>query len=96
MKLKLLLVGKPLSELAHIENPMSKLEREENAQDFCDELRSLIDVHEVRGNDRHRMGQSLIGIGISCMHEHSGDLETTKRQANATAKAWYNILSKED
>lgn len=74
----------------------TKAEQEDNAREFCEELHSLIDVCEVRGCNRHRMGQSLIGIGISCMNDDNGDIEHTKRHAQATMRAWLEILSKED
>jgi len=74
----------------------TKAEHEENAKEFCEELRALLDVCEVRGCTRKRMGQSLIGIGVSCIMEDTGDLKETKAQSSATMKAWFEIISRED
>jgi hypothetical protein len=71
-------------------------EEEQNAKEFCEELRALLDVCEVRGCTRQRMGQSLIGIGVSCIKDDVVDLEKTKAQSRAIMKAWFRIIEEED
>ena len=44
-------------------------EEEQDARDFCEELRSLVDVHEIRGCRLKRMGQALMGCGMSTLKE---------------------------
>jgi len=70
-------------------------EEEENARDFCEELRSLIDVHEVRGCTRRRMGQALIGSGMSTLNESTDDKEKAKAMAREMVKAWSDIIDED-
>jgi hypothetical protein len=70
-------------------------EEEENARDFCEELRSLVDVHEVRGCTRRRMGQALIGCGMSSLNESTDDKEKVKAMAREMVKAWSEIIDED-
>ena len=70
-------------------------EEEENAKDFCEELRSLVDVHEVRGCHRKRMGQALIGCGMSTLNESTDDKEKVKAMAREMVKAWSEIIDED-
>ena len=70
-------------------------EEEESARDFCEELRSLVDVHEVRGCTRRRMGQALIGCGMSSLNESTDDKEKVKAMAREMVKAWSEIIDED-
>ena len=81
------------SVLLLIEKGIRRLnEEEENARDFCEELRSLVDVHEVRGCTRRRMGQALIGCGMTTLNESTDDKERVKALAREMVKAWSEII----
>ena len=81
------------SVLLLIEKGIRRLnEEEENARDFCEELRSLVDVHEVRGCPRSRMGQALIGCGMTTLNESTDDKEKAKAMAREMVKAWSEII----
>ena len=70
-------------------------EEEENARDFCEELRSLVDVHEVRGCTRGRMGQALMGCGMTTLSESTDDKEKAKAMAREMVKAWSEIIDED-
>lgn len=70
-------------------------EEEENARDFCEELRSLVDVHEVRGCTRGRMGQALMGCGMTTLNESTDDKEKVKAMAREMVKAWSEIIDED-
>ena len=85
--------------MVHIEREMANKpdeEEQDNAKEFCEELRSLIDVCEVRGCTRKRMGQALIGIGISNIADDNQNLERTKTETDAIMRAWFDLLKEED
>jgi len=85
--------------LVHIEREMATKqdeEEQENAKEFCEELRALVDVCEVRGCTRKRMGQALIGIGISNIADDNQNLERTKTETAAIMRAWFDLLKEED
>ena len=46
-------------------------EQEEAAMDFCEELKSLADVHEVRGCEVERMGNAMIYAGLCAINRRS-------------------------
>jgi hypothetical protein len=84
------------SVLLLIEKGIRRLnEEEENARDFCEELRSLVDVHEVRGCTRGRMGQALMGCGMSTLNESTDDKEKVKAMAREMVKAWSEIIDED-
>jgi hypothetical protein len=70
-------------------------EEEENARDFCEELRSLVDVHEVRGCTRWSMGQALMGCGMTTLNESTDDKERAKAMAREMVKAWPDIIDED-
>jgi hypothetical protein len=70
-------------------------EEEENAKDFCEELKSLVEVHEVRGCRRQRMGQALIGFGMSELGESMPDKEKAKLLARQVVSAWSDIIDED-
>lgn len=85
--------------MVHIEREMATKqdeEEQENAKEFCEELRALVDVCEVRGCTRKRMGQALIGIGISNIADDNQNLERTKTETAAIMRAWFDLLKEED
>ena len=85
--------------MVHIEREMATKQDEEeqdNAKEFCEELRALVDVCEVRGCTRKRMGQALIGIGISNIADDNQNLERTKTETAAIMRAWFDLLKEED
>ena len=70
-------------------------EEEQDARDFCEELRSLVDVHEVRGCRLQRMGQALMGCGMSTLKESIDDKEEAKRLAKEMVKTWCDIIDED-
>jgi len=70
-------------------------EEEENARDFCEELQSLVDVHEIRGCTRGRMGQALMGCGMTTLNESTDDKEKAKAMAREMVKAWSDIIDED-
>ena len=85
--------------MVHIEREMATKqdeEEQENAKEFCEERRALVDVCEVRGCTRKRMGQALIGIGISNIADDNQNLERTKTETAAIMRAWFDLLKEED
>ena len=70
-------------------------EEEECARDFCEELRSLVDIHEIRGCQRKRMGQALMGCGMSTLNESTDDKEKVKAMAREMVKAWSEIIDED-
>ena len=85
--------------MVHIEREMATKqdeEEQENAKEFCEELRALVAVCEVRGCTRKRMGQALIGIGISNIADDNQNLERTKTETAAIMRAWFDLLKEED
>ena len=53
-------------------------EQEEAAMDFCEELKALADVHEVRGCDVERMGNAMIYAGL-CAINHRNRAEAAMK-----------------
>ena len=71
-------------------------DEEQAAKEFCEDLRSLTDVTEVRGCSRKRMGQALIGCGIQSLNEGCDDTEEALRLAEQMLNAWTEIIESED
>ena len=46
-------------------------DEEEAAMDFCEELKSLADVHEVRGCEVERMANAMIYAGLCALNRRS-------------------------
>lgn len=46
-------------------------DEEETAMDFCEELKSLAEVHEVRGCEVERMGNAMIYAGLCAINRRS-------------------------
>ena len=70
-------------------------EEEENAKDFCGELRSLVDIHEIRGCRMRRMGQALIGCGMTALRDSADDKEEAKQLAKEMVKTWCDIIDED-
>ena len=71
-------------------------DEEEAAKEFCEDLRSLTDVTEVRGCTRKRMGQALIGCGIQILNEGCDDSEEALLLAEQMLAAWTEIIESKD
>jgi len=71
-------------------------DEDQAAKEFCEDLRSLTDVTEVRGCTRKRMGQALIGCGIQSLNEGCDDSEEVLRLARQILEAWTDIIESED
>ena len=56
-------------------------EEEEAAMDFCGDLKSLADVHEVRGCEVERMGNAMIYAGLCAINQRK------RNRAEAALKA---------
>ena len=56
-------------------------DEEAAAMDFCEELKSLADVHEVRGCDVERMGNAMIYAGLCAINQRK------RNRAEAALKA---------
>lgn len=63
-------------------------EQEEAAMDFCEELKSLADVHEVRGCPMDKLGNSMVYAGLCAINQHTGNLAETERRAAEITKRW--------
>lgn len=71
-------------------------DEEQAAKDFCEDLRSLTEVTEVRGCTRKRMGQAMIGCGIQSLKEGCDDTEEALMLAEQMLAAWTDIIESED
>jgi len=58
------------------------------AMDFCEELKSLADVHEVRGCPMEKIGNSMVYAGLCAINQHTGNLAETERRAAEITKRW--------
>lgn len=64
------------------------LDEEDDARDFCEELRSFIEIHEVRGCSRKRIGQAMIGFGVSKLNEVCPSTEEVIKITEKTINVW--------
>ena len=71
-------------------------DEEQAAKEFCEDLRSLTDVTEVRGCSRKRLGQALLGCGIQSLNEGCDDTEEALLLAEQMLAAWTEIIESED
>ena len=71
-------------------------DEEQAAKEFCEDLRSLTEITEVRGCTRKRMGQAMIGCGIQSLNEGCDDSEEVLRLARQILEAWTEIIESED
>ena len=71
-------------------------DEDQAAKEFCEDLRSLTDVTEVRGCSRKRMGQALIGCGIQSLNEGCDDTEEALLLAEQMLAAWTEIIESKD
>ena len=67
-------------------------EEEQDAKDFCEELRSLVDVHEVRGCGMQRMGQALMGCGMATLKDSTDNKAKAKLMAMEIVDAWCDVM----
>ena len=81
----------------HIEKGSPNLSDEDQAaKEFCEDLRSLTEVTEIRGCSHKRMGQAMIGCGIKSLREGCDDSEEALRLARQMLEAWAEIIVSED
>jgi len=71
-------------------------DEDQAAKEFCEDLRSLTEITEVRGCTRKRMGQAMIGCGIQSLNEGCDDSEEVLRLARQILEAWTDIIESED
>ncbi len=67
-------------------------DEERAAREFCQDLRELSDVTEIRGCSRKRMGQAMIGCGIHVLVESEKDSKEALRLANIMVEAWSEVI----
>ena len=67
-------------------------DEERATREFCQDLRELSDVTEIRGCSRKRIGQAMIGCGIYALKESEQDSEEALRLANIMIEAWSGII----
>tara|TARA_R100001086_G_scaffold231089_1_gene151639 strand:- start:627 stop:932 length:306 start_codon:yes stop_codon:yes gene_type:complete len=94
-KLNLLLKGKELFVSALIGNK-GLSDEEQAAKEFCEDLRLLTEVTEVRGCTRTRMGQAMIGCGIQSLKEGCDDPDEALHLAEQMLEAWAEIIQREN
>lgn len=70
-------------------------EEQEQAKDFVEELRSLVDVHEVRGCPMQRMGQALMGCGMATLKDSTEDKEEAKAIAREMVEVWSGFIDED-
>ena len=79
--------------LAPIERELR--DEEQAAADFCEDLRNLTDVSEVRGCSQRRMGQAMIGCGLVNLKEGC-DSRKALSLARAMLDAWEELVITEE
>jgi len=66
----------------------TSLDEEDCAKDFCEELRTLMEVHEVRGCGKKRMGQAMVGFSVATLSESGEDHEEVAKIVELTMNVW--------
>jgi hypothetical protein len=96
-KLSTQLQGKVIFVQALIENPHQS-DEERAAAEFCEDLRNLADVGEVRGCSQRRIGQAMIGCGLLSLRDGCDDPHKALSLARAMVDAWedYVISDREE
>ena len=95
-KLSTQLQGKVIFVQALIENPHQS-DEERAAAEFCEDLKNLSEVSEVRGCSHRRMGQAMIGCGLQSLREGCDDPHKALNLARAMVDAWEDyVISDEE
>ena len=66
-------------------------DEEQAAKDFCEDLKNLTEISEVRGCTRTRMGQAMIGCGLQTLKEGCSDPQKALKIAEAMMDAWEEL-----
>jgi hypothetical protein len=77
-------------------NDIDISDADQAALDFCEDLRTLTEVSEVRVASKKRMGQSLIGCGLQNLKEGCRDADHAKRIALAIIESWEELCDNEE
>ena len=71
-------------------------DEERAAAEFCEDLKSLSEVSEVRGCSHKRMGQAMIGCGLQSLQEGCDDPHKALNLARAMVDAWEDYVIPEE
>ena len=72
-------------------------DEERAAAEFCEDLKSLSEISEVRGCSHKRMGQAMIGCGLQSLQEGCDDPHKALNLARAMVDAWEDyVISDEE
>ena len=89
-------LGKVIYVQVPIVNPHQS-DEERAAAEFCEDLKNLSEVSEVRGCSHRRMGQAMIGCGLQSLQEGCDDPHKALNLARAMVDAWEDyVISDEE
>tara|TARA_R100000963_G_C4605315_1_gene77589 strand:+ start:203 stop:505 length:303 start_codon:yes stop_codon:yes gene_type:complete len=71
-------------------------DEERAAAEFCEDLKSLSEVSEVRGCSQKRMGQAMIASGLQNLKEGCNDPHKALSLAQAMMDAWEEFVISEE
>jgi hypothetical protein len=71
-------------------------DEERAAAEFCEDLKNLSEVSEVRGCSQRRMGQAMIGCGLQSLREGCDDPHKALSLARAMMEAWEDYVMPEE
>ena len=83
--------------VSHLIGPEDQSDEERLAEEFCEDLKNLSEVSEVRGCSQRRMGQAMIGCGLQVLKE--GCNEDTRKAltiARTMLTAWKSFAEAEE
>tara|TARA_R110002020_G_scaffold111306_2_gene256910 strand:+ start:382 stop:681 length:300 start_codon:yes stop_codon:yes gene_type:complete len=93
-KLNSQLQGKVIFVSALIGNQQSDEERA--AVEFCEDLKNLSEVSEVRGCSQKRIGQAMIGCGLQSLNEGCDNPQKALTLARAMVDAWEEFITSDE
>ena len=86
--------GKVIYVQVPIVNQQSNEERA--VVEFCEDLRNLAEVSEVRGCSQRRIGQAMIGCGLQTLQEGCSDPHTALHMARTMLDGWEELVVLEE
>ena len=60
--------------------------------EFCEDLRNLAEVSEVRGCSQRRIGQAMIGCGLQTLQEGCSDPHTALHMVRTMLDGWEELV----